>query len=240
MVGHCCRQRAPDPGRWQWPSWSWPCRSSFSSASSGGRPGTAAGERNEDVHPPARARPDQPTLDENLTVTARVRSLADDESDYFVTDTRLYEEPDDEGDVLASNTSSELLAPGGRVEKSVETDFNAAGLQNLSIRVRLRTTDDRPITIVRPVPVRVRESHPAVALQPNRVTRAGETRLNLRVANGVNESIRFLGLGLRGGDLPVEEPERVRSVHPAGQTATVRFKGSADTVGATELDVRLS
>jgi hypothetical protein len=184
--------------------------------------------------------PDQPTLDENVTVTATVRSIANGHRDYFVTDLRLYEEPDAEGDVLASNTSDELLAPGGRVEKSVETDFETAGLQNLSIRVRLRTTDGRPITIVRPVTVRVRDSHPEVALQASRVDRAGETNLDLRVANGLNESIRSLSLRLGGGDVSLADPERVRSALAAGETATFRFNGSEATVGSTGMTLRLA
>jgi hypothetical protein len=184
--------------------------------------------------------PDQPTLDENVTVTAGVRSLANGHQDYFVTDMRLYEERNAEGDVLASNTSDELLAPGGRVEKSVETDFETAGLQNLSIRVRLRTTDGRPITIVRPVTVRVRDSHPEVALQASRVDRAGETNLDLRVANGLNESIRSLSLRLRGGEVTVADPERVRSALAAGETATFRFNGSDATVGSTGMTLRLA
>jgi hypothetical protein len=184
--------------------------------------------------------PDQPTLDENVTVTAGVRSLDNGHQDYFVTDMRLYEERNAEGDVLASNTSDELLAPGGRVEKSVETDFETAGLQNLSMRVRLQTTDGRPITIVRPVTVRVRDSHPEVALQASRVNRAGETNLDLRVANGLNESIRSLSLRLGGGDVSLADPERVRSALAAGQTATFRFNGSDATVGSTGMTLRLA
>lgn len=184
--------------------------------------------------------PDQPTLDENVTVTATVRSLANGDDDYFVTDLRLYEERNATGDILASNTSDELLAPGGRIEKSVETDFETAGRQNLSIRVRLQTTNGRPITIVRPVTVRVRDSHPEVALRASRVDRAGESRLNLSVANGLNESIRSVSLRLRGDDLSVADPERVRSALAAGKTATFAFNASNAEPGPTGMDLRLA
>jgi len=183
--------------------------------------------------------PEQPTVDENVSITATVRSLENGEADYFVTDVLLYEEPDAGGDVLARNDSRELLAPGGTVRKAVETDFDDAGRENLSVRIRLRTMGGEPITLVRPVTLRVRDSHPEFAVQAQRVGRSGETTLNLSLANGDDEPIRSLSLRLRGAALTVEEPTRVQSVLQGGETATFDFDASDATSGATDLDARL-
>lgn len=183
--------------------------------------------------------PAQPTVDENVTVTTTIRSVENGDEDYFVAGVWLYGKPDARGDVLASNTSDELLAPGGAVEKSVETDFDSAGRKNLSLRIRLETTDGQPVTLVRPVTLRVRDSHPEVALRATRVDRAGETGLNLTVANGLDRPIRSLSLRLRGEDVTVAEPERVRSVLGGGETTTFRFTGANASVGEATMRLRL-
>lgn len=183
--------------------------------------------------------PAQPTVDENVTVTATLRSLANGDDDYLVTDMRLYEERDASGDVLASDTSDDLLAPGGSVQKSVEAGFDEPGQKNLSIRLRLQTNRGDPVTIVRPVTVTVRDSHPEVALRAGRVNRADETGLNLTVANGLDEPIRSVSMRLRGDGLTVADPERVRSVLEAGETATFAFDAADATVGDATVRLRL-
>jgi hypothetical protein len=183
--------------------------------------------------------PAQPTVDENVTVTTTVRSLANGDDDYFVTDLRLYEERDARGEVLASNTSDDLLAPGGRVVKSVEAGFDEPGRKKHSIRLRLQTNRGNPVTIVRPVTVTVRDSHPEVAIRAGRVDRADETGLNLTVANGRNEPLRSVSMRLRGDGLTVADPERVRSVLAGGETASFAFDAVDATVGDASVDLRL-
>lgn len=183
--------------------------------------------------------PAQPTVDGNVTVSATTRSVENGDDDYFVEGLTLYERPGARGDVLATNDSRVLLAPGSSVTKSVEAGFEEPGRKNLSIEVSLRTTGGEPITIVRPVTVTVRDSHPEVALQAGRIDRADETDLELTVANGLEQPVRSLSLRLRGEGLTVADPERVRSVLAGGETATFAFEAADAAAGPATVGLRL-
>lgn len=82
--------------------------------------------------------------------------------------------------------------------------------------------------------------HPDVAIGADEISPGGETQLNLTVANGLDESIRSMTVGVAPTAFSVSEPRRISSGLASGQSTSFSFQASDASSGRVQVPVSVT
>lgn len=203
--------------------------------------GTAAADDGDVLIVQPTVSPAQPTTDENFTVTAELTNVAETSNDrYYVESVEVRNGSDDSSTLYGRNDDFDAILPGQTLGQQVEVDVDEAGNRTLYVHTELQFQSGETVDVVRPLSVVVRDQHPSLSLTASQVDLAGETQLNLTVANGLETGIRGLTVDVSATNTSVRDNRRVGASLAPGEARTFRFTGTETVAGPQTATVTLS
>lgn len=149
----------------------------------------------------------------------------------------------DDARVVTPKRVTSSLQPGGGATFNYTLEDVSPGSEGFDIWLHYTDTEGsrhgeyRARTVDFPASSEV---HPDVAIGADEVSPGGRTKVNLTVANGLDESIRSMTVQVAPEDFSVSEPRRVASGLQSGQARAFVFQASAASSGRTEVPVTVS
>ncbi|WP_224335204.1 hypothetical protein [Haloprofundus halobius] len=170
----------------------------------------------------------QPVPESEFTVTPTLRNANDSDEPYVVDSVRVRKSADRTSKQYAGRSSLGRLDPGDTLRPELNVTLNETGQQTLYVHVELRGFDGDTRRIVQPLDVTVRQPHPQLEVSTEEAVVGAERRMNVTVANGLNDSVRQVQLSLASDDIEFREPDRVAAALDAGETRTFSFDATAE------------
>ncbi len=203
--------------------------------------GTAAADEGDVLVVQPTVSPAQPTTDENFTVTARLTNVAETGNDrYYVESVAVRNGSDESSTLYGRNDDFQAVLAGETTGQPVEVDVDEPGNRTLYLHTELQLQSGETVDVVRPLSLVVRDRHPSMSLTASGVGPAGETQLNLTVANGLETDIRGLTVDVSATNTTVEDNQRVGASLTPGDARTFRFTGTETVAGPQTATVTLS
>ncbi|MFB6127322.1 MAG: hypothetical protein ABEJ79_08550 [Halolamina sp.] len=184
----------------------------------------------------ATANESQPTVGENVTVTAHVGN--DDGGDEPVVVDRVAVRTDDE--VLAETEPGESVAPGETLSVGQSLSLDDAGERSLSVVVEFRGYAGDRGTVVQPLTVAVQTPHPSVSASVAPTVAGAPTTLNLSLVAPTDGAITDLELSVAAAGVRVADGRRLVGRVDAGARRTFGFDLRGNTTGTTRVTVVLA
>jgi hypothetical protein len=182
---------------------------------------------------------DQPTPDENFTLTTRLANVGDGETDYVVRDVSVREGREPDSDRYDRIGRNERLRPGDALSRTANFSLDEPGEQRVYVHVRL-VSDTRAHTVVHPVNVTVYENHPRLSVKTEETLPGSPTTMNVSLANGQSGAIRGVEVSLEGEDATIKDNHRVASSVDSGAQRTFEFTALDGTEGRERLTARVA
>ncbi|MFB6156102.1 MAG: hypothetical protein ABEJ22_09415 [Haloferacaceae archaeon] len=182
--------------------------------------------------------PDQPTPEENVTLTTRLESATVATEQYVVREVTVREGRSRDSEKLNGTDVDRRLRPDETVTAATNVSLDEPGEHRLFVHVRVQSSVES-FTVVHPVTVTVYESHPRLSVQSEKTLPGSETQLNVSLANGQSSPIRGVELELVGDGVTVANEHRVRSSLASGVETTFQFTATNGTSGRKNLTARV-
>ncbi len=172
---------------------------------------------------------DQPVPESEFAVTPTLRNADDSDESYVVDSVRLRKTAARSSKQYAERTSLGRLDPGETIRPNLNVTLNETGAQTLYVHAELRGFDGDTRRIVHPLDITVQQPHPQLEVSTEEAVTGAERRMNVTVANGLNDSVRQVKLSLASESIEFREADRVAATLGAGETRTFTFAATADT-----------
>lgn len=170
--------------------------------------------------------PEQPTVEESFSLVANVTNADDSDTTYRITDATVREGQSSDSEEVSTAEPSVRVDPGETRRVGVDVTINETGTRTLFVHLRLRDNSGNTRTVVHPVTVTVRQSHPQVAVSAESAAPGDPRPLTVTVSNGNDEQLRNVEVSVRGEQLSIADDRRVTARITASSNQEFSFSAT--------------